>query len=92
MNKSLKKANPDEDGYPPGMGEYLTKKYYNYPDLMEPAGLTKAKYYDGEDSKEKKDQAKPGPTETTAPKQKDKTRGTNLKASAYLLHSNQKTD
>jgi hypothetical protein len=92
MNKSSKKANSDEDGYPPGMSEYLTKKYYSYPDLTEPAGLIKHKTNDCGDSMEKKDEAKPGRTETTAPKQKDKMRGTNLKSSAYLLHSNQKTD
>jgi hypothetical protein len=92
MNKSSKKANPDEDGYPPGMREYLTKKYYNFPYLTEPAGFTKRKNNDCGDSMEKKDEAKPGRTETTTPKQKDKMRGTNLKASAYLLHSNQKSD
>lgn len=92
MKKSSKKANLEEEGYPPVMGEFLTKKYYNFPDLTEPAGLTKRKTHDCGDSMEKKDEVKPGPTETTAPKQKDKMRGTNLKASAYLLHSNQKTD
>ena len=82
MENSSKKVNPDEGGYPRGTGEWLTNLYYGFLDLTQPALLKNAKTHDFDRSKDPKNEAEPGPAETTAPKQKDKTRGTNINASA----------